>query len=252
MHAERGERLGGGAVDPSARGHADLERRQLGRPRDGRRRLAQALEAAGRRGGVQRKAVPAVALLDGAPERRLRVAADHDGRRRLLDGLGMRLDALEGGEAAAIGGRGLRPDGADRREVLVGDAAALLERGAEGAELRLEIAHADAEDEAAIRHDVERGQLLREDQRIALGQDDDPRAEADPARVRGQEGERDDGVDDAIAGRRAARAAPGDRAARRARRPRATRSRPSRRRARRGPRRPDTSRGRSSSRTGRT
>src|SRR4029453_18437856 len=159
----------------------------------------QALEAAGRRGGVQREAIPAVALLYGAPKRRLGVTADHDRRRRLLDGLGMRLDALEGGEAAAIRGRSLHPDGADRGEVLVGGEAALLERGAEGAELRLEIANADAEDEPAIRHDVERGQLLREDERIALGQDDDPRAEADPARVRGQEGERDDGVDDAIA-----------------------------------------------------
>ena len=80
----------------------------------------------------------------------------------------MRLHAREGDEAPLVGGLRLAPDGAHGREVFVGDGAAVLERRAEGSELRLEIADADAEGQPAARQHVETRQLLGEHERVAL------------------------------------------------------------------------------------
>src|SRR2546428_352621 len=80
----------------------------------------------------------------------------------------------------------------------VGDGAALLERGAERAELRLQIADADAEDQPAVREPVEAGQLLGQHERVALRQDDDAGAETHAARYRGTVGQRDHRIEDRL------------------------------------------------------
>jgi hypothetical protein len=110
----------------------------------------------------------------------------------------MGLDVLERHEAPAIGRPLLTPDRAHRGQVLVGHRAPRLEWNPERPELGLEVSDAHAEDQAAAREDVERRELLGQDQRVALGQDDDAGAEPDPGGVRGEEGERHDRVGDAV------------------------------------------------------
>ena len=88
-----------------------------------------------------------------------------------------------------------RADPAARGEVVVADAATLLERCARGVHLRLAPADAEAEDDATVRHHVERRQLLGQDDGLALRQDDDTGRERDARRVRREERQRDDRLD---------------------------------------------------------
>jgi len=68
------------------------------------------------------------------------VAADHDRRVRALAWFRLEADAVEGGMAPLEARQLLGPEDADRLQVLVGDGAAVLERDAERAELRLDVA----------------------------------------------------------------------------------------------------------------
>ena len=78
------------------------------------------------------------------------------------------------------GARGARRTrGVHRVEELVGDRAALLEVGADGAELGLEVADADAEREPAAAEHVEAGDLLGQHDGVALREDHDAGREAD-------------------------------------------------------------------------
>src|SRR5262245_18016111 len=190
MDAQRGEPVCARAVHRLAaprgtRRHADLERAQPARTLVARGGGLQAVETPARPILVEREAVPAVSLLNRAPERGVGMAADYDGRGGFLDGLWMRLNAREGDEPPSMLGPSLGPDRADRGEIFVGDRAARPERNAQRAELRLEIAYPHAEYEPSAREHVEGGELLGQHQRIALRQDDDPGAEPDASGVGG-------------------------------------------------------------------
>ena len=67
--------------------------------------------------------------------------------------------------------------------------------GAEIRELRLAPANPEAGDHPAARQRVERGELLREDHGVALGDDDDARAEPETAVPGADPGERLDRVE---------------------------------------------------------
>ena len=77
----------------------------------------------------------------------------------------------------------------------------MLERRAERAELRLEVPDPDPHDRAPTGEGVQAGQLLREHQRVALGQDDDAGAQTRARRHGGAVRQRDDRIEDAL-GRR--------------------------------------------------
>ena len=87
-------------------------------------------------------------VADGAPVRGRRVAAD-DERDRLLHRARVGVDAGEVDEAAVVLGVLVVPERVHGVDELVGDRAAVLEVGADRPELRLEVADADAEREAA-------------------------------------------------------------------------------------------------------
>ena len=153
--------------------------------------VAEPVETAPHARLVEREPVPASPLLHRAAERGGRVPAHHDGRPRPLHRLGMGLDVLEGHEAPAVGGPLLAPDRPHRGQVFVGHRAPRLERNAERPELGLEVSDAHAENQAAAGEDVERRELLGQDQRVALRDDDDARREPNRRRARRGPGERE-------------------------------------------------------------
>ena len=72
------------------------------------------------------------------------------------------------------------PQGTHRVDVLIGDRAALGVVRPDGAELRLQVADADAQQEPPAGQDVDAGDLLGQGDRIALGQQEDAGAQATP------------------------------------------------------------------------
>ena len=84
-----------------------------------------------------------------------------------------------------------RPEGAKRTDGLVHALVALGQGYACGGELLLDVAGADADDQAAVRDDVDAGELLCEHDRIAQGQDDDPARHLEPGRMARDQGQRD-------------------------------------------------------------
>src|SRR5439155_8336652 len=114
---------------------------------------------------------PAVALRHRATIRGRRSAADDDGDRR-LHGARHRLNALERQIRTAMDWLLLRPQRAHRREIVVADATAFLERRARRLHLRLTPADAEPEDHPTVREHVERRELLREHDGLALRKDD--------------------------------------------------------------------------------
>src|SRR5262245_3562294 len=170
---------------------ADLERAELGQPRDGAGRLGERGHVLPRGLEVAAKAVPAVAARDGAAEGRGARSPDYDRRVRLLHRARLGVDAREAHRAAGEARARHRPERADRVDVFVGARAAVLEARADRVELGAEVPRADAEDEPPAREHVEARELLREHQGVALREDDDPRSEADPRGRRRDEGERD-------------------------------------------------------------
>ncbi len=227
VDAELGEgrhRLGGQA--PPGR-HADLQLAEPDRALDVGRGPAQPVDAGGGVLGREREPVPALAPRDGPPVGRRAVAADDD-RDRALHGAGMGVDAGEVGEAAVELGSLVVPEAGHGVEELVRHGAALGEVGADGAELGLEVADADAEREAPTGEHVQRRQLLGQHDRVALREDHDPGRQPDPRRRRGGERERQERVERRVLRAPSATAGPAGPGARRARRPRATRTRPTR------------------------
>src|SRR4051794_6158038 len=137
----------------------------------------------------------AVAEAAGPLGRGAGVASDHD-RHRALGRLRVGRHPLEAGELAREAGSVRSPQGAHRGHVLVGPGAAPLPRDAEGVELLAEPADADADLDPPAREAVERGQLLGQHDRVALGEDEDASRQADPARGRGDVGQPDERIGD--------------------------------------------------------
>ena len=88
-------------------------------------------------------------------------------------GFGYELSSREVRELARERGARLAPEPAHHVDVLVGARAAPLERDAERVELLAQPADADAEVDPAARQAVERRDLLREHERVALRKDQD-------------------------------------------------------------------------------
>src|SRR4029450_3997489 len=131
----------------------DLEATEPVGPLDLRGGGPEALQAAGRVVGSQPGGVPALGPGDGPGKGGRAVAADDDGD-RLLDRPRVGVDAGEVHEAAVVGGLVVVPEGGDGVEVLVGDRSSGGEVGPEGPELRLQVAGADPEHDAAAGEDV--------------------------------------------------------------------------------------------------
>ena len=188
------------------------------------------------------------------------MAADHDRHAGFLDRLRIRFDGVPAIEASVEGLRRVGPQRPDRAHGFLGARGALAERYADHGELFREPADSDAEDRAAAREHVERRELLRDVDRVALRQDHDARGEPHALADRGGVGERDDRIGDRrlLASRASCRPCCTDTASRsrrappRARRSTAIRCRP-RRRFARAPRRSRAARtGRRWRRRGRT
>ena len=88
--------------------------------------------------------------------------------------------------------RVLRPDRAHQRDAFVHAAAALVERGAECGELGSEPADAGAQDEAAVGEVLQRGEFLRQRDRMAHRQHEDGGAETHALGDGGDPGEGED------------------------------------------------------------
>ena len=118
---------------------------------------------------------------------------------RRLRGPRLDRDALEGEEAP--GEARARRAKSSRSARIASSVRAPRSRGdADRLEvLRALAADADAEDHAPARDVVERGELLRDDARVAERQEDDPGADRDPLRDRRERGQRDDDVEDRVA-----------------------------------------------------
>ena len=173
---------------------------------------------------------PAVAALGGAPQRGRRRAADPDRRPRPLHRARAQPDvAHRPGRPVVIGKLVGERRRHQRRSPRRAGAPRRREVDAERLELGLEVAGADAEDDAPAGQRVERRERLRRDQRMAVRRDLDVRQQAHAARRRGEEAERRDRVVPDRRHRRRVRA----RHARRGRTPRRRRSRCGRRPARR-------------------
>ena len=122
----------------------------------------------------------AVADAAGAAGGGLGVAADVD-REVGLGGAGAGVGVGERGELAVVRRLALVPELAEHGDVVVGPLAALGERDADGVELLLEPADADAELDPSLGEVVEGGDLLGDEDRVALREDQDAGAEADRA-----------------------------------------------------------------------
>src|SRR5207244_2878200 len=102
-----------------------------------------------------------------------------------------RLDAAKREESTVILRLVLRPDREHRLEVLDRALPLVSERDAERVELGLQEPDPEAEDEAPAGDNVDARELLRQDQWIALRQDDDPGTELHALGARRDERERD-------------------------------------------------------------
>src|SRR5207245_3359723 len=130
-------------------------------------------------------------MAERAPEGFGRVSADDDRRMGRLRGPRPRLDAAKREESTLILRLVLRPDREHRLEVLDRALPLVSERDADRVELGLQEPDPEAEDEAPAGDDVDARELLRQDQWIALRQDDDPGTELHALGVRRDERERD-------------------------------------------------------------
>src|SRR5207253_7131762 len=120
---------------------------------------------------------PAVAEVDHAHERARAVAAEQDGRVRLLHRLRPRPEGLEAHEVALEGRFVLGPDALHGEHALAQHAPALLEVGAVVLHLLGVPPAADAEEDAPAREEVEARDLLGGGDRVALDEQADPRAD---------------------------------------------------------------------------
>src|SRR4029077_1579379 len=130
----------------------------------------------------------------GATHRRPRVAADPDGRVRLLDGLRREGNAVEVDVGAVVLPLVAGPELDHRREVLVGHATALVERGPEHLELALRVPDADRDSDPASGEEVERRDRLREHHGVVVRHHDHRRVDDQARGGTGDEGHRGQGV----------------------------------------------------------
>ena len=169
-------------VEFRRRRHDDLERPLPGGERG---RLLGALDHLGQRVVVGTLWRPAVAQLDGPPQRPLAAAADPQ-RHRLLDAVRLDDPAVETVVRSVVGGGRppeRLPDGAQR---VVHPVAPAGERHADQLELFPGRAHADAEDQPAAADPVERAVALGDRQRMVERQHQHVGGEPDPLGARGE------------------------------------------------------------------
>ena len=140
--------------------------------------------------------VPAVAVLDGAPNGGRRHAADHQRHPALLGRRGAHAEAVPVDELAPILDVLPGPDRLERLQVFVRAPPAAGERHADGLELLAQPADAQPQHQAPARQVIDRRCPLGEVQRAGLRENVDARAEPQPGRRRGDEGQGDEGVDD--------------------------------------------------------
>ena len=131
--------------------------------------------------------VPAVAVGGDPAQCRVAVATEHDRQAAIAGRLRIDPDGLEVDEAALERGRIAVPELPHRSDVLNRAGAAAREGDAEGRELLLGPADADAERETTPGHGVQTGRLLGHEDGVVLGQEHDPGGDLDPLRRRGCE-----------------------------------------------------------------
>ena len=107
-------------------------------------------------------------------------------------GLGLEPDVLERVEPAGVGGRRRPPRGVPGYEVLVEQRPAVCERHPQRAVLGLVPADGGEDDEPSLGEDVERGEVLREEERVAERRDDRRRGEPQRRRRGRDRGEDDE------------------------------------------------------------
>src|SRR5579863_670762 len=112
-----------------------------------------------------------------------------------------RIDPAEVDETAVILGLLHAPERDHRGEKFLAARAFMIERRADRIELGLEVAHSDAEDEAAVRQHIHRRQFLGEYNRIALWQYDDAGAKLHAFGMRGDKRQGDRTIDEGSIGR---------------------------------------------------
>ena len=140
---------------------------------------------------------PAVAVLHHTGEDVLGVAADQDRRVGLLDGLGVAAQQGEVVELAVELGALLRPQLLQHEAGFEGLRPRPADVAAHDGGLFLVPAGADAEDEAPAAVAVEGGDLLGEEQRVALGHEQDARPDSDVGGRRRRQGHGNDRVHEA-------------------------------------------------------
>src|SRR5262252_9164960 len=112
--------------------------------------------------------VPAVRQGDDASERRFGVPA-HPDRNVAANRLGIAAYVLEGEEPAVEARARVPPAGAHDPDRLVRPGAALVERCTQKLDLFAHPADARAEDDAAVREVIERGERLGREDRVTMG-----------------------------------------------------------------------------------
>ena len=132
---------------------------------------------------VASEAVPALTDVGDAPQRRVALAAEVDRRVRLLHGLRVLAARRQVVELAVELGDRIGPQRLHHVEVLAAAVGALRERRRDRLELFREPADADAEVDTSVREPVDRGDLLRGVDGVALRDEADARPETDRARV---------------------------------------------------------------------
>ena len=118
-----------------------------------------------------------------------RLPAEPHARPVRPEGLRLEVDVREPEVLPGVGRRRVAPGRRHRLQLLVEDRAALVERHAERLVLLLVPAHGRLHDEAALAQQVERRELLGEQQRVAQRVDDCRQRDAQ-ARRRGGDGRR--------------------------------------------------------------
>src|SRR5690348_7970780 len=138
--------------------------------------------------------VPAVAIAHRAPRRPRKGAAEDHRRVRLLHRLRPGHHRVEVDDVAVVLGLRLSPDRLHRLDLLAHLLHPRREDGAVILDLLLVPAAADAEDEAAARHLVDRGDKLRCLDRVALDDEGDAGRDLEPLCRAGRRRQRDEGV----------------------------------------------------------
>jgi hypothetical protein len=122
-------------------------------------------------------------------------AADDKWRMRLLHRSRVGIDTVETDLVARVVRVFLSPDGDHRLDVLVGAPSALRHWRAKGLRLFWYRADADANDESPTREHIDAGELLGEEQRVVLRQEQHARAELQSLGECGEVADDGDGVE---------------------------------------------------------